>query len=103
MRGRSGQYWISRWLRQLIAAAAAVMMMLLTGVLSAQAASTPPALTGWIRHNATVLGTVDPAAPLDDLAPLGRSIGNAAQNLRWWQELTGNKIVYWAASPPPDP
>jgi hypothetical protein len=52
-------------------------MMLLTGILSAQAASTPPLVTGWIRHNATILDTVDPAAPLDDLAPLGQSIGNA--------------------------
>ena len=68
--------WLSRWRRQLVAAAAAVMM-LLTGVLSAQAVSTPPSVTGWIRHNATVLDTVDPAAPLDDLAPLGQSIGNA--------------------------
>jgi erythromycin esterase-like protein len=68
--------WLSRWRRQLVATAAAVMM-LLTGVLSAQAVSTPPSATGWIRHNATVLDTVDPAAPLDDLAPLGQSIGDA--------------------------
>jgi erythromycin esterase-like protein len=35
-------------------------------------------VTGWIRHHATPLDTVDPAAPLDDLAPLRRSIGDAA-------------------------
>ncbi len=23
----------------------------------------------------------------------------AAENLRWWQELTGDRVVYWAASP----
>jgi erythromycin esterase-like protein len=67
---------LSRSRRPLVAAAAAAMM-LLTGVLTAQAVSTPPSVTGWIRHNATVLDTVDPAAPLDDLAPLGQSIGNA--------------------------
>ena len=67
---------IPRWLRPLVTASAAAAL-LLTGVPSAQAASTPQSVTGWIRHNATVLGTVDPAAPLDDLAPLGPSIGNA--------------------------
>jgi erythromycin esterase-like protein len=62
-------------MRQLIAAAA-VAMVLLTGVLNA-GASTPQPVAGWVRNHATVLGTADPAAPLDDLAPLGRSIGNA--------------------------
>jgi erythromycin esterase len=79
MHGRSGLklgHWISGRLRRLIVVPA-VVMMLLTGVLNARAASTPPSVTGWIRHHATALSTVDPAAPLDDLAPLGRSIGNA--------------------------
>ena len=62
-------------MRQLIAAAAPAMV-LLTGVLTA-GASTPRPVAGWIRNHATVLGTADPAAPLDDLAPLGRSIGDA--------------------------
>jgi len=56
-------------MRQLIAAAA-VAMVLLTGVLNV-GASTPKPVAGWIRNHATVLGTTDPAAPLDDLAPLG--------------------------------
>jgi erythromycin esterase-like protein len=34
-------------------------------------------VTGWIRHHAAPLSTVDPAAPLGDLAPLRRSIGDA--------------------------
>jgi erythromycin esterase len=79
MYGRSGLKlgrWISRWLWRLIAFPAAAVM-LLTGVLDARAASTPPSVAGWIRHHATVLGTVDPAAPLGDLAPLGRPVGNA--------------------------
>ncbi|HEY6710159.1 MAG TPA: hypothetical protein VJB61_21520 [Actinomycetota bacterium] len=37
----------------------------------------PQALTGWIRDNAAPLDTVDPAAPLGDLVPLRRSIGDA--------------------------
>lgn len=58
-----------RWARQLVAFLA-VAMLLLAGIADAQAASMPRAVTGWVRHNATVLDTVDPAAPLDDLAPL---------------------------------
>src|SRR5262245_11558151 len=65
-----------RWLRLLIAGPAAAVM-LLTGVVDAQAVSKPRPVTGWIRQNATMLGTTDPAAPLDDLAPLRRSVGNA--------------------------
>lgn len=65
-----------RWARQLVALPAAAML-LVAGVPDAQAASTPRSVTGWVRHHATVLDTVDPAAPLDDLAPLGRSVGNA--------------------------
>ena len=37
----------------------------------------PQALTGWIRDHAAPLDTVDPAAPLGDLVPLRRSIGDA--------------------------
>ena len=65
-----------RWLRLLIAGPAAAVM-LLTGVADAQAVSTPRPVTGWIRQNATVLDTIDPGAPLDDLAPLRWSVGNA--------------------------
>jgi erythromycin esterase len=34
-------------------------------------------VTRWAAHHAVPLDTVDPAAPLDDLAPLRRSIGDA--------------------------
>jgi hypothetical protein len=63
---------VCRWPGRLIAFPVAGTI-LVTGVLNA-GASTPSPVTGWIRHHATVLGTVDPAAPLDDLAPLGPPI-----------------------------
>jgi erythromycin esterase-like protein len=34
-------------------------------------------VTDWAARNAAPLGTIDPAAPLDDLTPLRRSIGDA--------------------------
>ncbi len=79
MHGRPGLklgHWIASWLQPLIVWPAAAMV-LLTGVPYAQAVSTPPSVASWIRNNATVLGTADPAAPLCDLAPLAGSIGHA--------------------------
>src|SRR5829696_7836407 len=35
-------------------------------------------VTGWVRRNARPLATFDPAAPLDDLAPLGPRVRGAA-------------------------
>ena len=53
----------------------------IAGVLAATlvACGQPPSqpVTGWISHNSTLLRTADPSAPLDDLAPVRRSIGNA--------------------------
>jgi erythromycin esterase len=69
--------WSWRWLPRLLVAPAAVMMVLAIAP-SAPAQTRPQPVTGWIRHNAVPLDTVDPAAPLDDLAPLRRSIGDAA-------------------------
>ena len=34
-------------------------------------------VTGWVRHNATALDTVDPAGPLKDLRALRRSVDDA--------------------------
>ncbi len=48
---------------------------LLAGALVACAPAQP--VTDWISHNAAPLTTVDPSAPLDDLAPLRRAIGDA--------------------------
>lgn len=68
--------WTSGWPLRLLALAVGVMVVL-AGTLTAQAQTRPQPVTGWIRHHAAPLETVDPAAPLDDLAPLGRSIGDA--------------------------
>lgn len=62
-------------MRLLAVAVGAVIV--LVGTLTAQAETRPPPVTGWIRNNAAPLDTVDPAAPLDDLAPLRRSVGAA--------------------------
>jgi len=69
------------------AVAAAGLVAALAGTLAAQAGAAPAgaaqagarpqSVTGWIRHYAVPLTTVDPTAPLDDLAPLRRSIGDA--------------------------
>ena len=46
-------------------------------VLSLAACSGTASPPDWIRQNAAAIDTVDPAAPLDDLAPLRRSVGDA--------------------------
>ena len=82
MQGRSGalpmgrRRWTPRWPLGLVAVVAAALV--LAGTLTAPAGARPPRVTGWIRHYAAPLATVDPAAPLDDLGPLRRAIGNAA-------------------------
>src|SRR5688500_6638301 len=69
------------WPLRLLAPAVGIMMVL-AGPLTTNAQTRPEPVpprpvAGWIRHNATFLRTVDPAAPLDDLEPLRRSIGDA--------------------------
>ncbi len=59
-------------LRGLLAPAVVITMLA-----SAQSAAAEPSVAGWVERNATPLAHVDPAAPLDDLAPLRRSIGDA--------------------------
>jgi erythromycin esterase-like protein len=49
----------------------------LAGTLTAHAQARPDPVTGWVRHHAVPLDTVDPAATLGDLAPLRRAIGDA--------------------------
>jgi len=64
------------WTPRLLASAVAIMVLL--GCASAAQAQTHESpVTGWVRHNAVPLSTVDPAAPLDDLAPVQRSVGEA--------------------------
>jgi erythromycin esterase-like protein len=41
------------------------------------AGSHPEPVTRWVQHRAAPLDTVDPSAPLDDMAPLRLSIGDA--------------------------
>jgi Erythromycin esterase len=67
---------ISRWLRQLLASGVGVVMVL-AGSLTASSQARPQPVTGWIRHHAIPLDTVDPAAPLGDLMPLRPAIGDA--------------------------
>ena len=52
-------------------------MVLLAGTLTAHAQARPGPVTDWVRHLAAPLTTVDPAAPLGDLTPLRRAIGDA--------------------------
>lgn len=58
----------------------AVGIMVLAGapVAAAQPQDPTASVTGWVRQNAIPIGSVDPAASLDDLAPLRRSVGDAA-------------------------
>jgi erythromycin esterase-like protein len=73
--------------RMLAPAIGAAVLLTGTGLTTYAAASPVPAqaqtvrdqraVVGWIERNAGRLRTVDPAAPLDDLAPVRRSIGNA--------------------------
>lgn len=68
--------WISPWPWRLLAPVVGVLLVL-GGTLPASARTGPQPVTAWVRHNAARLETVDPAAPLDDLASLRRSIGDA--------------------------
>lgn len=59
---------------------AAVGSLVLTAAPAAPAAlagSPPQSVTAWVRHHATPLDTTDLARPLDDLAALRRSVGDA--------------------------
>jgi len=49
----------------------------LAGSLTVPAQARPQPVTGWIRHHAAPLDTVDPAAPLRDLTSLRPAIGDA--------------------------
>jgi erythromycin esterase-like protein len=69
--------WTSGWPLRLLAPAVGVMALLAGTLLTAHAGTRPQELTSWIRDNAAPLDTVDPAAPLGDLLPLRRSIGDA--------------------------
>jgi hypothetical protein len=54
--------------------------LIVAGVPAAKADATGPptaTVTSWVANHATPLSTVDPKAALDDLAPLGRSVGQA--------------------------
>ena len=51
--------------------------VVVAGTLTAHAQARPQPVTGWIRHHAAPLDTVGPAAPLADLTPLRRAIGDA--------------------------
>jgi erythromycin esterase-like protein len=62
------------WMRTALALVAGAAIALVP--VSANAAGSDP-VTGWVSRTANPLRTVDPAAPLDDLAPLRRSIGGA--------------------------
>lgn len=65
-----------RW-RGLLAAAIAGTTML-AGATTATAAPAKEPVTAWVGRHAEPLSTVDPAAPLTDLAPLRRSVGAAS-------------------------
>jgi hypothetical protein len=61
-------------------AVAVALGLIVAGVPTAEADATGPptaTVTSWVAHHATPLSTVDPKAALDDLAPLGRSVGQA--------------------------
>lgn len=53
---------------------AAVWLAVASPAFAARTVDPRPQVTDWIRHNATQLATIDPSAPLDDLAPLRRMI-----------------------------
>ena len=54
---------------------AVVVAAVLAAALTACAAA--PDVPGWIADRAAPLASADPAAPLDDLEPLRRSVGDA--------------------------
>lgn len=54
----------------------AAMALVLTAAPAADARTQP--VLGWIKRTAIPLKTIDPAAPLGDLAPLRRAVGGAA-------------------------
>ncbi|MEU5722781.1 erythromycin esterase family protein [Micromonospora sp. NPDC047738] len=71
------------WPLRLLTAAVAAVVVLPVGLAAhaqirgrAQPVPEQP-VTGWVRHNAATLSSIDPAAALDDLAPVGRSVGDA--------------------------
>ena len=51
-------------------------IVLVAAPFTADADSSQP-VTDWARRNAVPIATVDPAAPIDDLAPLRESVGDA--------------------------
>lgn len=64
-----------RWSLPFLAAALAVATMILPAPAGAAPSSRP--VTNWVRHHATPLDTVDPAAPLGDLRALRQPVGTA--------------------------
>ena len=66
----------SRWLPGLLAPVVGAIVIL-AGTLPAYARTRPQPVTRWVERHAVPLRTVDPTAPLDDLSPLQRSIGDA--------------------------
>jgi erythromycin esterase-like protein len=51
--------------------------VVIAGAPAVEAGSHPDPVTRWAQHRAAALDTVDPSAPLDDMAPLRQSIGDA--------------------------
>lgn len=65
----------SRWRFGILVSAVGIMVL---GCAPATPeGGTSQSVTGWIGRNAVTLDRVDVAAPLDDLVPVGRSIGDA--------------------------
>jgi erythromycin esterase len=67
--------WIP-WPLRLLASGVGVVVVL-AGTATANAQARPDPVAGWVGHHAAPLAGVDPAAPLDDLAPLRQAIGDA--------------------------
>jgi erythromycin esterase len=59
------------------AAVGAVSLLAGVGVAQAQTVGAGRAVSEWIERNASPVRTIDPAAPLNDLAQLRRSVGTA--------------------------
>src|SRR5919107_3248235 len=60
-----------------LVAAAVGAVVLVTGTATGAGAAAAPPVAGWAQRHAVRLTTVDPAAPLDDLAFVRRSVGRA--------------------------